>query len=161
MIQNSLPTIESLLNKAHSTLVEFLTAIHAERQCLKGDVSTTLQDVTARKADLATRLAELDTQRDIALRAKGLAAGRKGIEAWLETLPRETRGESRAAWLSILERAAEAKRENELNGKLISVRLQQNHQALGVLLGETGEASTYGADGQRNTRAGRRTLGSA
>jgi hypothetical protein len=51
--------------------------------------------------------------------------------------------------------------ENEINGKLIATRLQQNQQALGGLLGESGEAATYGADGQRSSGASRRTLGSA
>jgi flagellar biosynthesis/type III secretory pathway chaperone len=39
--------------------------------------------------------------------------------------------------------------------------MQQNQQALGVLLSDTGESNTYGADGQRNSSAGRRNLGSA
>ncbi len=156
-----MPTLESLLQEARDTLGEFLAAIHAERQCLNGSDSTTLAETTSRKSALANRLAEIDTQRDAVLGAKGLSAGRKGIETWLETLPLAAGRASRAAWLSVLERAAEARRENDLNGKLIAARLQQNQQALGVLLGETGDAGTYGADGQHNTQGGRRTLGSA
>ncbi len=156
-----MPTLESLLHEARDTLGEFLAAIHAERQILNGGDSATLAETTSRKSALANRLAEIDTQRDALLGAKGLSAGRKGIETWLETLPPTAGRALRAAWLSVLERAAEAMRENDLNGKLIAARLQQNQQALGVLLGQTEDAGTYGADGQHNTRAGRRTLGRA
>ncbi len=156
-----MPTLESLLHESQKVLGEFLAAIHAERQCLQGSGISNLPEVTARKSALATRLADLDTQRDAALSAKGQAAGRKGIDAWLKSLSPASGREPRAAWNSILERAAEAKRENDVNGKLIAARLQQNQQALGVLLGETGDAGTYGADGQHDTPSGRRTLGSA
>ncbi len=156
-----MPTLESLLHESRTVLDEFLAAIHAERQCLQGSSASDLSEITARKSSLANRLADLDTQRDAAQRAKGLATGRKGLDAWLKSLPPAAGREPHAAWAAILERAAEAKRENDVNGKLIAARLQQNQQALGVLLGETGDAGTYGADGQHDTRSGRRTLGSA
>lgn len=154
-------TLESLLRDALDTLGEFLAAIRAERQSLDGGDGSALAETTQRKSALATRLADIDTQRDALLGAMALGAGRRGIEAWLDTLPPGSRQAPQRTWLAVLERAAEAKRENDLNGKLIAARLQQNQQALGVLLGESGDAGTYGADGQHNARAGRRTLGSA
>lgn len=110
---------------------------------------------------MAAQLAALDAQRDEALAAKAHPAGRTGIEGWLPTLPATEQRGARANWNSILERAAKAKLGNEANGKLIALRMQQNQQTLGVLLGEPADASIYGADGQRSNKAGRRTLGSA
>lgn len=83
------------------------------------------------------------------------------METWLATLTGAGAKSLRGTWQSMLAAAAKAKAENEINGKLIAARLQQNQQALGVLLGESGDATTYGADGQRSSGSGRRTLGSA
>lgn len=156
-----LSTVDSLLRETHATLGEFLTAIRAERQSLKGDTSIPLAETTQRKAALATRLADIESRRDALLGASGLPTGRKGIDAWLQAMPPTARQEARGTWKSVQARAAEAKKENDLNGKLIAAHLQHNEQALGILLGETGDAATYGANGQRSTRAGRRPLGSA
>lgn len=155
-----MPTIEALLLESHSTLGDFLSAIEAERQCLGGDVAA-LPETTQRKSALAARLAALEAQRDAALVAKGFAAGRTGVESWLASLPGASGTGPRSTWISLLESAAKAKRDNELNGQLIAARLQQTQQALGVLLDETADASTYGADGQRSSGTGRRNLGSA
>ncbi|MBI5109117.1 MAG: flagellar protein FlgN [Rhodocyclales bacterium] len=154
-------TIESRLQASHSALGEFLVVIEAERQTLaQGDVDA-LQAITAQKSALAARLAELDTQLDAALTAQNHPAGRPGVERWLGTLPAAGSQASRTTWTSILDLATKAKQANEINGRLIAARLQQNQQALDVLLNEGAESTTYGADGQRNSSAGRRTLGSA
>ena len=83
------------------------------------------------------------------------------MESWLATLTGGEGKRLRSAWQSMIAAAAKGKAENEINGNLIATRPQQNQQALGVLLGESGEANTYGADGQRSSGSGRRTLGSA
>ncbi len=154
-------TIESLLQASQSVLGDFLAVIESERLTLsKGDVDT-LQSITTQKSALAARLAELDTQLDAALLASNHPVGRPGVERWLTTPPVSAKLSSRTTWTSVLELAAKAKQANEINGKLIAARMQQNQQALGVLLNEGGESSTYGADGQRNSSAGRRNLGSA
>ncbi len=154
-------TIESLLQASHVVLGEFLVVIEAERQCLGQGKVEALQAITSQKSALATRLAELDNQLDAALVAKSHPAGRPGVERWLSTLPASGNQPFQATWKAILERAATAKQANEINGKLIATLMQQNQQALGVLLSDTGESNTYGADGQRNSSAGRRNLGSA
>lgn len=154
-------TLESLLRDAHDTLGEFLAAIDAERRCLDGGDSDALAETTQHKSILASRLADIDSRRDALLGTLALPAGRRGFEAWLDSLPPGTSQVPRRTWLAVLERAAQAKRENDLNGQLIAARLQQNQQALGVLLGEAGDGGTYGADGQQNARTGRRPLGSA
>ncbi len=154
-------TIEYLLQASHAVLAEFLVVIEAERLSLSGIDVDALHAITAQKSALATRLAELDKQLDAALLTQGHPAGRPGVELWLGALPAAPGQSARTTWNSILERAATAKQANEINGKLIAARLQQNQQALGVLLNEGGDSTTYGADGQRNSSAGRRNLGSA
>jgi flagellar biosynthesis/type III secretory pathway chaperone len=61
----------------------------------------------------------------------------------------------------VLQLAAQAREENETNGRLIGILLRQNQDALSVLL-SGGADSIYGTDGQqRSLSDGKRSLGSA
>ncbi|MDP1652678.1 MAG: flagellar export chaperone FlgN [Rhodocyclaceae bacterium] len=62
---------------------------------------------------------------------------------------------------ALRELAAEARALNEINGKLIALRLQHNQQALNILLAAADSATTYGPDGQQQTGLGSRILGKA
>ena len=65
----------------------------------------------------------------------------------------------RAQWKQLQRLARQARNDNELNGKLINSLLQQNREALAVLLA-SGDGSIYGADGrQRSPTAGKRLFG--
>ena len=118
------------------------------------------------KSALATRLATLESQRENRLHEAGFAAGSEGIDAWLaanaaSTPTSLTSTAIPALWQQLIDLAAEAKRENETNGKLIAALTQQNQQALGILLGQSADTTTYNADGQQKSVASRRPLGSA
>ncbi len=154
-------SIENLLQEELAALGEFLAAIAAERRALTDGALDVLPGTTEQKSALAARLAKLESQREALLGDARQTAGREGMESWLASQPTASRGALQARWNALLEAAAKARSENAINGKLIATRLQQNQQALGGLLGESSEASTYGADGQRSSGANRRTLGSA
>lgn len=157
----ALTAIETLLEQTVADLKRFIAVIATERSTLiSGDVDQ-LPAIAGTKSALAAHIAVLESQRDAALGAAGFGAGRKGIDAWLAANPAASSGSPRNAWKLYLDLAAEAKRENEINGKLIAAGLQQNQQALDTLLGKAADAGTYGADGQRQTAAGRRPRGSA
>lgn len=153
--------IVALLEQTNAALGDFLAAIAAERHCLVTGEIDRLPEITEKKSALAARLAAIEAQRDAALAAGGFGVGREGAAAWLKAVPAATRPAAREAWRKCMEQAAEAGRENAINGKLIATRLQQNHQALATLRGETAAATTYGADGQQKATSGRRPLGSA
>lgn len=153
--------IAALVEQATGVLQDFLAAVAAERTSLiRSDVGQ-LTAIADEKSALALRLANLDAKRDAALDIAGFGTGRKAIVAWVAASPAATRPSLRNAWQHYMDLSAKAKRENDINGKLIAARLQQNHQALATLLGETADAGTYGADGQRKAGSGRRPLGSA
>lgn len=153
--------IAALLEQTNAALQDFLAAIAAERDCLiNGDINR-LSELAEKKSALATRLAGLEAKREAALAADGFGVGREAAAAWLKTVPAASRQGAANVWQQCQERAAEASRENAINGKLIAARLQQNHQALSTLRGETATTATYGADGQQKAASGRRPLGSA
>lgn len=66
-----------------------------------------------------------------------------------------------AAWQKLLELAAKARDLNATNGQLISLHMQNNQQALAVLMNAANRAMTYGPDGQQTAGLGGRILGSA
>lgn len=157
----ALGAIDTLLEQSVAELHRFLAVITTERHTLvAGDIDQ-LPGIAEEKSALAARLASLEMQRDAALGAAGFGAGREGVDAWLASNPAASLRPPRSVWTLYMDLAAEAKRENETNGKLIAARLQQNQQALATLLGDAGDAATYGADGQRKTASGQRPLGSA
>ncbi len=157
----ALITIDALLEQTIADLKRFIAVIASERSSLVSGNIDQLPAIAEAKSALATRIANLEAQRDAALGVGGFDPGRKGVEAWLASNPAPPSVARRNVWKLHLDLAAEAKRENEINGKLIAAGLQQNQQALAALLGEEGNAGIYGADGQRKTGSGRRPLGSA
>jgi flagellar biosynthesis/type III secretory pathway chaperone len=59
----------------------------------------------------------------------------------------------------VLKLAAQARNENETNGRLINLLLKQNREALSLLL-SGGADSIYGTDGQHRSLAdGKRSFG--
>ena len=156
-----LTTIVSLLEQTITELERFVEVIASERSSLiSGDIDL-LPSISEKKSALAARLANLESQRDSELRLAGFDKGREGVEAWLSSNLTGIGQSTRKTWTKYLELATIAKRENEINGKLINASLQQNQKALATLMGESGDTATYGADGQTKTSASRRPLGSA
>ena len=153
--------LDELLAQTIAELQRFIAVIAAERRTLVAGEINQLPAIAEEKSALATRLASLEAQREAALGAAGFGGGKPAIDAWLGANPDTTPRAAQGNWKRYIELAAQAKRENEINGKLIAASLQLNQQALGALLRESGEAGTYGADGQRKTASGRRPLGRA
>jgi flagella synthesis protein FlgN len=80
------------------------------------------------------------------------------MEAWLAT-PAGTAG--RESWTKLLILATEARELNQINGQLIALHMQNNQQALAVLMAAANQAMTYGPDGQQRGSGSGRSLGSA
>lgn len=66
-----------------------------------------------------------------------------------------------ACWQRVIDLAGEASRRNQLNGRLITERMQHNQQALTVLLSAAAQpGATYGPDGQARPQITGRRFGS-
>ena len=158
-------SIHPLLEQTVIELQRFLAVIATERQALISGEINQLPAFAEEKSALATRLATLESQRENRLHEAGFAAGREGIDAWRAanaSTPTSLTSTARPVlWQQLIDLAAEAKRENETNGKLIAALTQQNQQALGILLGQSADTTTYNADGQQNSVASRRAVGGA
>lgn len=147
--------IASLVARELSFLKQFTALLANEQDALvKGDIDG-LPALAERKNRLIEELSGLAGERERALRALSLPAGREGMDAWAKT------GGGKD-WNALLTLAREARGLNDINGKLVSERLRHNQKALQVLTAASERAALYGPDGQpRVGSGGGRTLGSA
>jgi flagella synthesis protein FlgN len=125
-----------------SRLGEFIDLLQREQALLiQGDTEALLL-LSEKKTALANTLAALAQERAAEMAEMGS-----------DTIS--------AAWQKLLELAAKARDLNATNGQLISLHMQNNQQALAVLMNAANRAMTYGPDGQQTAGVGGRILGSA
>lgn len=150
-------SLSELLASELSEIKRFCVLVDEERKVLTGAHADLLPDIAAKKASLAAQLNRLEARREALLSGSGLPAGRSGIEAWLA---RQANADlERRRWNELLKLARQARDGNETNGRLINILLNQNQEALSILLAG-GNESIYGADGQqRGLVAGKRSFG--
>lgn len=152
-------TVSRLLSAELAELKNFRSLLAEEQLLLQRGDAEALSSLTGKKSALAARLGELLHERETALLSLGFSTGRDGMETWLKQ--QNIAATSLTDWQQLLVLADEARREHEINGKLISVQLQNNQQALAALMLAGGRPLTYGPDGQQRVGGGGRNLGSA
>lgn len=153
-----LVTIAGLLDREFRALQTFVALLHREQTLLEEGTTESLAALAEEKLKAATELSDFSASRDSKLIHSGLQAGRAGMETWTAT---SAGAGYREQWRRLLELTAEARAVNETNGKLIGLRLQNNQQALSILMAAADQAVTYGPDGQQHTGTSGRSLGSA
>lgn len=140
-------------------MARFCALLDEEREVLGGTRAERLQEIAAEKAALATELSRMESRRETRLAGEGLLSGRRGMDAWLASHPNASA--ERGDWQQLLELAARARDGNAANGRLINLLLQQNQEALSLLVAG-GAGSIYGTDGQSHrVTEGKRSLGKA
>jgi flagella synthesis protein FlgN len=150
--------LAELLEREVRQVEAFVELLRREQQLLGENAVDALQALVADKSRAAADLGDLAQGRDRLLADLGLAAGRAGMEAWVGSA---NGVRSQAAWHRLLALAADARSLNETNGRLIDIHLNNNQQALAVLMAAANQAATYGPDGQQKPGGGGRSLGSA
>jgi flagella synthesis protein FlgN len=120
-----------------------------------------LIELTAHKWAQVEQLKTHEQQRARYLSALGLGEGESAMKAWLSKTSAAERPTVEALWRDLLNLAAEARSLNEINGKLITLRLAHNQAALSALHLSGRAQNVYGPDGQTPIAAGHRDLGRA
>lgn len=154
-----MPGMLDLVTRETALVEEFAGILRVEQGALtQGDVEP-LPALAERKAALAERLNEIDSERNALLAAQGHGNGRTGMAAWLAANGNDPK--LAAAWNAMLALAREAQALNNLNGKLIALRLQVTGDALATLTQQVQNAALYGPDGQTAPSSGSRIIDSA
>jgi len=154
-----MPSLADIIAAEADVVSAFVRLLNEEQGLLQaGDVEA-LMELVERKTATMRQLAPLSTARNSTLASAGLAADRAGVEAWLSRHPADR--PVRQHWDRLQTLAAEAKELNRVNGELIRLRMQNNAQALEVLLSASSRQDLYGADGQSAQMTSRRIIDSA
>lgn len=135
----------------------FIGLLEEEQRILVNGGKDELPPVTANKTKLLEDLLRLSDQRTSFMKAAGLSFEPEALSRWIS----QQNTEAKALWQQCLDLAKQAKRLNDLNGRLVAERLSGNQQAIHTLMAEANQPATYGPDGQTRSLGQGRTLGSA
>lgn len=134
----------------------FLALLEREEALLVSNQTDALSLLAEEKTALYRALQRLSDERVMLFARVGAKVSTDNIRIVFANAP-----EVLAAWDEVLKLAQQAKARNEINGRLISDRLQNNQQALSVLLAAADAPQIYGPDGQSRPTAASRVWGSA
>lgn len=139
------------------TLLEgFHALLQREQEKLIAGDTEALIALTPQKADLHLQLQRQHDQLTQLLAHERIPANAEAVLSYCADLP-----DTAARWQRILEVGAEVRSLNELNGKLILERMQNNQAALSALLSAAGQPALYDAEGAARPSGRGRHLGSA
>jgi flagella synthesis protein FlgN len=146
------------VNAEMEVVQNFVDLLGLEQAALAAGDTDQLPALIEQKNQSATQLGILAKERNGILATQGYAADRAGIEAWCEKHPRQTAVAE--AWKKTIALSSEARELNNINGKLITLRMQYNAKALEALRGGSNSLDLYGPDGQ-STPVGRMRINDA
>lgn len=152
------PTCASLLAEEIRAVETFLGVLKEEEAALVVNKLDTLLVLADRKGEMSAGLNAQVERRETARKAAGFGPGREGMAAWAAA---DKSGECIGLWQRLLELAAQARAQNEINGKLIAVHFRHNQRALATLMAAADRATTYDASGVQRGGGSGRLLGSA
>lgn len=147
----------SSVETENQLLEKFIVLLQEEQRLLLGVIKDELPSLNKRKTNLSDALTQHAEKRMTLMVEADIPSTKEELNAWINQQD-ET---SVAEWHRLLELAKEAKKSNELNGRLLAERLSNNQQAIQTLMAAANRPATYGPDGQTTASGPRRTLGSA
>lgn len=154
-----MPSLADIIAAEADLVSAFVLLLKEEQEALKLGHADTLSGIVQSKTAAAIKLAPTSTARNAELARAGLKPDRPGIEAWLLKRPKDQL--VRQNWQKLQSLAAEARELNRVNGELIRLHMQNNAQALEILLSTANRQDLYSADGQTTPAATRRIIDSA
>ncbi len=145
-----------LIQEERTGLQGFIALLRREEALLIATQIDALASLAEEKTALYRTLQRLSDERVVMFARLGAAVNDANIRVVLADLP-----DAMGAWQEVVSLAAEARERNRVNGQLITERLQNNQQALSVLLAAAEHPQIYGPDGQSRPTSSGRLFGSA
>ncbi|HRP74256.1 MAG TPA: flagellar protein FlgN [Rhodocyclaceae bacterium] len=134
----------------------FVALLEREEALLIAGETDALLALTREKSELYQQLQRQNDARALLLGRERLENTDASLRALCRAMP-----ETLSRWDEILSLANEARSRNEINGKLITERMQHNQAALSVLLSAADQPQLYDAEGVARPTGRGRHLGSA
>lgn len=145
-----------LIQEERTGLQGFIALLRREEALLIATQIDALASLAEEKTALYRTLQRLSDERVVMFARLAAAVNDANIRVVLADLP-----DALGAWQEVVSLAAEARERNRVNGQLITERLQNNQQALSVLLAAAEHPQIYGPDGQSRPTSSGRLFGSA
>ena len=123
-----------------------IKVLEAEADALRRADADALSVLSCAKLERVAALQDFARRRGQDLRQAGLPQNAAGIKGWLAAV--DEPDIARDDWQKLARLALEAKRQNDVNGRLAARQRWHFDAALGALLQAAGVASLYGADGR-------------
>ena len=123
-----------------------IKVLAAEAEALRRADADALSVLSASKMEQVAALQGFARARGQELKRLGIPENAVGIRQWLTHAGDVA--SAQADWLQLTQLALEAKRQNEVNGRLAARQRWHFDAALGALLQAAGVSSVYGADGR-------------
>ena len=149
-------SLARLIQEERTGLQGFIALLRREEALLIATQIDALASLAEEKTALYRTLQRLSDERVVMFARLGAAVNDANIRVVLADLP-----DALGAWQEVVSLAAEARERNRVNGQLITERLQNNQQALSVLLAAAEHPQIYGPDGQSRPTSSGRLFGSA
>jgi len=138
--------IEAIINQELDCINKLLPLFSEEHDAIKSSDTDKLNASLEAKKPLIMQLQVLDQQRSHVLTCNGITPTQK---AFNELIGRVNSDSLNQSWSSLRSKLGECKKSNELNGRLIHMRKNNNDGILKILLGNRQTSSeTYSAAGK-------------
>lgn len=152
-------TLAGLLAEELSEASRLQDILQREFTALGGDDPEQIGAISKEKLAQMQRLAQQLSKRDSFLKEIGLPNGTEGTDRLLRGLPPD--GKLAKQWAELRKSGEQLKKQNEINGNIVTVSQRQVRQALDVLSGKTGSPQTYGREGETRSTAQQNSLAKA
>lgn len=151
-----LARLAQLIDTEATLMRRFVALLEREEALLVAGETDALLALTREKSESYHQLQRQHDTRTLLLGREGLENTAASLRALCRAMP-----ETLSRWDEILSLASEARSRNEINGKLITERMQHNQAALSVLLSAADQPQLYDAEGAARPTGRGRHLGSA
>jgi len=145
---NIITEIEQVIQQELNCLLQLDKLMSLEHEAIKHSKSDELTQLLAQKNPLIIHLQELDKKRNHILICNSITPTLKAFNQLIEHSESES---LQANWIKLKEQLSLCKNNNELNGRLIHMKKNNNESVLRILLGNrqatTGTYSASGATG--------------
>lgn len=143
---NIINEIEQIIQQELNCLQQLEQLMSLEHEAIKQSKAEDLANLLEQKNPLIIHLQELDKKRNHALTCNSMTPTTKAFNELIEKSGSEALQEN---WARLKEQLSHCKKNNELNGRLIHMRKNNNESILKILLGKRHISSgTYSAAGR-------------
>lgn len=151
-----------LLPRQIAVYTRFLAFLREEQIALVQVQPTALENCTAERARLLTALEAHDQEMRTLFMQAQIPFSAQAVTQLFMTRAEPQRSQLARLWQQLLALAAECKKHNDINSKIVDTRYQQTGRMLRILMGQTTlSGTTYAADGHVQPGAASATLATA